>query len=596
MIMSDLGESITSDYNLEDIESHFKVTAGPGAGKTYWLVEHIKNVLKNSSRLLSTSKIACITYTNVAVEEIQGRLEITGNRVEVSTIHSFLYKNIVKPYVYLLTDETGINLVNYTEIDGHDDHIPSKGKIHAWKTENNLYGTVKDDKKLINCLNSLDWIFEEGEILLTTRESYKRKVGKYFIKEEYFPSYKQLYWDEGTIHHEDVLYLSYLVLEKYPLILKFLSARYPYIFIDEFQDTSPMQTEIIKLLGDSGATIGVIGDPAQSIYKFNGAIRQEFLDFNLPNQKRFIMNKNRRSTNKIIDFLNHLRNNGEFQQEYYRDVQGDDICVITGESLKDIIDKFNEERKHLELNNTYCMITRKNEFVTDLKSCLDSCKYNHERWDELQSLDSYRYKFLDYIFMAQEYAKNERYEASVKEILKVFRLNKDGYLRDPFKDSFIKDKLLVRSYAIALLEFLINNYEINLNKTLYEFYNEILYNFLSNFNFTLKKLTGKGKFKVKSEKVTIKELVSSLKIREVKDDDIRTIHKTKGTEFESVLVYFENHNEMDRIINPEIDNEEDDHRLYYVATSRAEDFLCLATKSIEEEQIEKFKQLNIKVL
>ena len=91
MTVSRSVECITSDYILEDMDTHFKITAGPGAGKTYWLVEHIKNVLKNSTRLLSTSKIACITYTNVAVEEIQQRLEITGNKVEVSTIHSFLY-------------------------------------------------------------------------------------------------------------------------------------------------------------------------------------------------------------------------------------------------------------------------------------------------------------------------------------------------------------------------------------------------------------------------------------------------------------------------------------------------------------------------
>lgn len=98
---------INSDYIIDKIDKHFKVVAGPGAGKTYWLINHIRNVLNRSNKLNSVSKIACITYTNVAVEEIMERLKLTSNRVEVSTIHSFLYKNIIKPYVHMLKDGEG---------------------------------------------------------------------------------------------------------------------------------------------------------------------------------------------------------------------------------------------------------------------------------------------------------------------------------------------------------------------------------------------------------------------------------------------------------------------------------------------------------
>lgn len=589
-------ECITSDCALEDIDANFKIIAGPGAGKTYWLVRHIRNVLKNSTKILSASKIACITYTNVAVEEIQERLEIMENKVEVSTIHSFLYKNIVQPYIYLLKDSTGKSLVNYKEMDGHDAHIPSSGKINIWKKENNLYGIVTDDRKLNDCLKSLDWIFEEEEIVLTTKDVYKRKVGKYFIKEEYFPSYKQLYWNEGTIHHEDVLYFSYLLLENHPIILKFLRARYPYVFIDEFQDTNPIQTRIIKLLADSGVVVGVIGDPAQSIYKFAGAERQDFLDFELPKQKNYYMNSNRRSTNKIIDFLNYLRGKDQFHQNYHRNVIGNDICLIIGETPLEIINKFKSKRELLELNDRCCFLTRKNEQVTELKACINNYNYNYEIWEELYLLDYKRHEFLNYIFVAQGYAIDRRYEMAVKEILKIFKTNQEGYLKEPFKNSKINNKLFKRSYALELLEFLINNYEMHLDKNLYQFYNEELYNFFIKFDFHLKRLTGKGKFKVKSEKVTVKELVNSLNIREVRNDNIRTIHKAKGTEFESVLVYFDDINEIDAIINPDIDSEEDDHRLYYVAFSRAEDFLCIATKSIDDEQEKKLGQLNIRIL
>ena len=108
---------IKSD-DLIPIENNFKVCAGPGAGKTYWLINHIKNILCNSKRLQKNRKIACITYTNVAVKTINERLGSYSKQVEVSTIHSFLYFNLLKPYVYSIANEYGLN---FREIDGHQD-------------------------------------------------------------------------------------------------------------------------------------------------------------------------------------------------------------------------------------------------------------------------------------------------------------------------------------------------------------------------------------------------------------------------------------------------------------------------------------------
>ena len=81
---------IESDTNLDDIEHHFRVFAGPGAGKTYWLLNHIKNVIMNSERLSPASYIGCISYTNVAFDEIVEKLGALTEYVECSTIHSFL--------------------------------------------------------------------------------------------------------------------------------------------------------------------------------------------------------------------------------------------------------------------------------------------------------------------------------------------------------------------------------------------------------------------------------------------------------------------------------------------------------------------------
>ncbi|WP_294064434.1 UvrD-helicase domain-containing protein [uncultured Fusobacterium sp.] len=64
-----MGLPITSNSEIK-IGNHFKITAGPGAGKTTFLINNIKNIFKNSDKISIYRKIACITYTNIAVENI----------------------------------------------------------------------------------------------------------------------------------------------------------------------------------------------------------------------------------------------------------------------------------------------------------------------------------------------------------------------------------------------------------------------------------------------------------------------------------------------------------------------------------------------
>jgi len=193
------------------IEHHFKIFAGPGAGKTRFLINHIKNVIGQSKRLSKTRKIACITYTNIAVDTIIQRLEDFAEKVEVSTIHSFLYKHIVKPYLFLIKDEFGIPIEN---IDGHDEIIPSSGLINAWIEETNQkYLRAKDitTKKIFEALCDICWQFNaEGQLQLVLRHPYKGNMGKVSIKYASFETYKKLCWERGLLHHDDVLFFSWI--------------------------------------------------------------------------------------------------------------------------------------------------------------------------------------------------------------------------------------------------------------------------------------------------------------------------------------------------------------------------------------------------
>ena len=150
-----------------------------------------------SNILSSVSKIACITYTNAATNVIEERLKDAIDKIEVSTIHSFLYKNIVKPYAYLLVEETGIN---FEEVDGHQDHrISEKKLINAGfylslkenpkktKEENNI---IK--KQFFNYVGRINWkLNKNGDFVLTD----DRNNDKFF-------KYKQEFWKDGVLHQD----------------------------------------------------------------------------------------------------------------------------------------------------------------------------------------------------------------------------------------------------------------------------------------------------------------------------------------------------------------------------------------------------------
>ena len=84
----------------EQLEQHMKIYAGPGAGKTHFLVENIKNIIENNKKITGSEnkKVLCITYTNAAVDEIKRRLVKYSDNVAIYTIHGFIIEYIIKPY------------------------------------------------------------------------------------------------------------------------------------------------------------------------------------------------------------------------------------------------------------------------------------------------------------------------------------------------------------------------------------------------------------------------------------------------------------------------------------------------------------------
>ncbi len=93
-------------FTPEQLEKHVKVYAGPGAGKTHFLVENVKNIITTNALITRSQmrKILCVTYTNAAADEIKRRLDKFTEHVEVHTIHGFLIEHIIQPFQQELRD------------------------------------------------------------------------------------------------------------------------------------------------------------------------------------------------------------------------------------------------------------------------------------------------------------------------------------------------------------------------------------------------------------------------------------------------------------------------------------------------------------
>lgn len=548
---------ITADDSIE-IEKHFKVSAGPGAGKTRFLINHISNVLQSSNRLGRTRKIACITYTNVGVSTIISRLGEELDHVEASTIHSFLFKHIVRPYLFLLKDKYGLDL---QKINNHYEHMVSSGFFNKTDLPKR---NIKENE-----LRSLYWEIDGNECKLKLD---KRKM-------DYHSSllkYKKYFWEKGLVHHEDVLAFAWEIIKSSKEVLRVIRSKFPYFFIDEFQDTNPIQTEILKLIGENETIVGVIGDSAQSIYEFQGASVSQFTNFKLTGILDFKIEDNHRSTEQIIHLLNKLRN--DIAQISPKNKTGRKPLLIVG----DILNSLEFAKKKIDSENI-TTLSFSNLTANAVRNNI--ALKTGEKWQIIEDLyedsNSDRKKALISLIKAIQFAKMKLYKESIRELSRHF------IGQDNFKGQRI---------SIIVLKSLLAEYSESKSKSLWDFYLRI-----STFQvdgrpiLAMSKINeskaGKAPTKIEEfyKNTTLEKLSLHVKMNE--DNSLhRTIHKAKGDEFENVMVIvkqsdqYKNYQEdrdFEFLLNPKL-GENEGHRVYYVACSRARTNLIINVPEISE--------------
>lgn len=241
---------------------NFLLSGGAGSGKTYSLV----NVIRQAITENPTAKVACMTYTNAAVKEIEER--VNHKNLNVSTIHDFLWDSI--KHFQKELKEAIISLANNEEV--------AKISIEEVNPVPNNY-------------------FE----FLPDGIQYKE-----FVRIR-----------EGIISHDELLIVANYLFEKYPKLSSIVKDKYKFIFIDEYQDTSKAVVEIFLShfnKSERKNIIGFFGDAMQAIYEDGIGNLDDYKGDDLEKVNEIPKKQNRRNPKLIIDLANKLRTDGITQE------------------------------------------------------------------------------------------------------------------------------------------------------------------------------------------------------------------------------------------------------------------------------------------
>lgn len=311
-------------FGAEQLACHSKIYAGPGAGKTHFLVENVKNIVTTNPLIAQSRarRVLCITYTNAAVDEIKRRLDNFTDYIEVYTIHGFIIENIIKPFQdnlrAIMESDFKINVNNKGIVSSQ---IEGLGILHGID-KNEIFNFIKKSissefandelgysKKIMGEVEVDNGAFLDSLDDESSRQMKLKASSK--INDRHILPIKKYIWSVvRKLTHNEILYFGYRILESNPTALYAIRVKFPFIFVDEFQDTNPLQTLIIKLIGQKSTVVGVVGDIAQSIYSFQGARPTDFENFSIDGEhelKEYDINDNRRSTKNIVNFCNFLR-------------------------------------------------------------------------------------------------------------------------------------------------------------------------------------------------------------------------------------------------------------------------------------------------
>lgn len=265
--------------------------AVPGSGKTTVLVTRLGYMIYCKN--IPPESILTVTYTVAATKDMSERFAVRfgedmAKRLEFRTINGICARII--QYYGRRIGKTPFELVK-------DEKATTGMLIRICQDHGMGYPTESDLKNVRTLLTYIkNMMLNEEELQKLEEESDIRIAGIY---REYCRQMRE----QKLMDYDDQMLYAYNMLRKDPGVLAYFQNRYPYICVDEAQDTSKIQHAIIALLAAGTGNLFMVGDEDQSIYGFRAAYPEALLSFEKkhPGAKVLLMKENFRSNAKIVE-------------------------------------------------------------------------------------------------------------------------------------------------------------------------------------------------------------------------------------------------------------------------------------------------------
>ncbi len=590
-----------SDQQKKIVEAEYDnilVIACPGAGKTHTLISRYINMVVVKE--VKPESVLLITFTNKAGQEMLKRMdEVIPNKLPfyVGSLHGLSYRILQKYYN-----------INYTVIDEQETR-------ELIKNETNIF---------LSCLPTNDQLDEEDIKTIKTKICFiidqvsttyplnfrpilkKLNLLKHMSTiQQIYKAYNKRKKQENYIDFNDlmIMFCDFLKNNK----SEEFKNQIKYVFFDEYQDINPIQNYILAVFKNK-SKIMVVGDDAQSIYSFRGSSVNFILDFpnNFTPNEKYLLVENYRSSPAIVNFCEEIikKNTNQFKKEV-KSIQTElgmlpDIHAfdkkITREFttredqyrwvINDIIDKYNSGVKLSEI----VILARKNEILDKIEFELLTSKLPFVKQLGISLLDKTHIKdFLAFIVILNN-KKSSIHWKRVISLHKGWNINKASEFVElnHHNDILIKIKELstTNHEMLTLISFINQVKHINkdLEKAKYVLsYLENLW-FIKNRNFESERRDILNLlFFLRNSSLT--DFINDLYLNrnlEIEIDNkvfLSTVHGSKGLEWNYVYVIDVNNIDFPSIrtsfFKDELDDMEEERRLFYVACSRAKKYLTI---------------------
>lgn len=334
------------------------VVAGPGSGKTRVLTYRIAHLIQQG---VAPWEILALTFTNKAAREMKERIaRVVGqkaNKIWAGTFHSIFAR-------ILRVEAAKIGYPSHFTIYDTDD---TKSLISTIIREMNLDKNTYSPNAIRSRISQAKSALITPKLYRQNAELMEQdRMAKRPYVADIYARYTARCKKAGAMDFDDLLYRLYELLQKNPDgVLEKYREKFRYVLVDEFQDTNHLQYAIVRKLveyPESPRNICVVGDDAQSIYAFRGATIQNILDFEKDFAQHgiqvFKLEQNYRSTEHIVQAANEIitYNQNQIPKKIWSDKgQGQKIKIIKAlsdtEEGKRVADTILEQKNRFHLSN-----------------------------------------------------------------------------------------------------------------------------------------------------------------------------------------------------------------------------------------------------